>query len=168
VYFEMIQQFHKVLGNLEAILLKANHHAEKRSFDANNFLGMRLTPDMFPLMRQIQIATDTAKSAAAALAGKEAPKYEDNETTLTQLGERIRSTRAYLVGLSAADFAGADTRKIKLASTPGKAMRAGEYMLQRAVPNFYFHVTTAYGLLRQGGVDLGKKDFLGELPVIDL
>ncbi|HYX39595.1 MAG TPA: DUF1993 domain-containing protein [Oligoflexus sp.] len=168
MYFEMIQQFHKVLGGLEAILVKASHHAERRSFDANNFLGMRLTPDMFPLARQIQIATDTAKAAAAGLSGKEPPQYEDNETTLTQFCERIRTTRTYLAGFKAADFTGADERKIKLPSTPGKGMRGRDYMLQRAIPNFYFHVTTAYGLLRQGGVDLGKKDFLGELPVIDL
>jgi hypothetical protein len=168
MYFEMIQQFHKVLGNLEAILMKANHHAERRSFDANNFLGMRLTPDMFPLIRQIQIATDTAKAAAAGLMGKEVPRYEDNETTLTQLIERIRATRVYLDSFKATDFAAAESRKIKLPNTPGKAMRAPEYMMERAIPNFYFHVTTAYALLRQGGVDLGKKDFLGELPVVDL
>jgi hypothetical protein len=168
MYFEMIQQFDKVLGNLEAILLKVIQHAERKSFDANNFMGMRLTPDMFPFGRQIQIATDTAKAAAAGLVGKEAPKYEDNETTLTQLVERIRSTRTYLAGFKAQDFATAADRKIKIPSAPGKGMRAGEYMLQRAMPNFYFHVTTAYALLRQGGVDLGKKDFLGELAVIDM
>jgi hypothetical protein len=168
MYFEMIQQFNRMLGNLEVFLAKTIHHAERRSFDVNNFLGMRLTPDMFPLIRQIQIATDTAKAAAAGLTGKEMPKYEDNETTLTQLQERLHSTRAYLDSCKATDFAGAETRKIKLPNVPGKAMGAPEYMLQRAIPNFYFHVTTAYGLLRQGGVDLGKKDFLGELPVIDL
>jgi hypothetical protein len=168
MYFEMIQQFNKMLGNLEAILAKTIHHAERRSFDVNNFLGMRLTPDMFPLIRQIQIATDTAKAAAAGLAGKEMPQYEDNETTLTQIVDRLHSTRTYLGSFKATDFAGAEARKIKLPNAPGKAMRASEYMLQRAIPNFYFHVATAYGLLRQGGVDLGKKDFLGELPVIDL
>ncbi len=168
MYFEMIQQFQKVLANLEAILAKAGLHAERRSFDANNFLGMRLTPDMFPLIRQIQIATDTAKAAAAGLAGQEAPKYEDNETTLSQLSERIRSTRTYLGSFKASDFAAAESRKIKLPNTPGKGMRAPEFLVQRALPNFYFHVTTAYALLRQGGVELGKKDFLGELPVVDL
>ncbi|WP_141732315.1 DUF1993 domain-containing protein [Oligoflexus tunisiensis] len=168
MYFETIQQFQKVLGNLEAILVKAKHHADRRGFDANNFLGMRLTPDMFPLVRQIQIATDTAKATAAGLAGKEAPLYEDNETTLTQLIERVRSTRAFLQGFKANDFAGVEARKVKVPSTPGKAMRAPDYVMQRAVPNFYFHVTTAYALLRQGGVDLGKKDFLGDLPMIDL
>lgn len=168
MYFATIQQFHKVLGNLEAILEKAMHHAEKRSFDANNFVGMRLTPDMFPLSRQIQIATDFVRNSAASLAGKEAPKMEDNETTLTQLRDRIRNTRTYLATFKEADFAAAAERKIKVPNPPGQAMMAEVHLIQRVIPNFYFHVTTAYALLRQGGVDIGKADYLGTAPTVKL
>ncbi|MCX6128571.1 MAG: DUF1993 domain-containing protein [Proteobacteria bacterium] len=168
MYFETIQQFNKVLGNLEKILDKAVLHAERKNFDVNNFVGLRLSPDMFPLSRQIQIATDAAKTAASSLAGKEAPKFDDNETTIAQLRERISKTRTLLASFKASDYVGAGERVIKMSNPAGKGMKAEDALLQRAVPNFYFHVMTTYALLRMGGVDIGKKDYLGDLPMFDV
>ena len=168
MYFETIQQFNKVLGNLDKILEKAVHHAERKNFDVNNFVGLRLSPDMFPLNRQIQIATDAAKTIAATLAGKDVPKFEDNETTITQLRERLTKTRSFLSSLKVGDFVGAGERTVKMTNPAGKGMKAEDALLMRAVPNFYFHVMTVYSLLRMGGVDIGKKDYLGELPMFEV
>jgi hypothetical protein len=169
MYYKAIQQFSRTLRNLDAILGKADAYAKARKFDANNFLTARLAPDMLPFVNQIRIACDHAKSAAQALSGKELPKHEDNEATFEELRGRIAKCLAVLDGLTEADFAATKPDAIvKMPNRPGKGMRADEYLWRRQVPNFYFHVTTAYDLLRKGGVDIGKADFLGQLDVVDL
>lgn len=168
MFFEVISQFNKTLGNLDAILTKAEKHAEARKFSPDNYLTARLAPDMLPFTAQIRIACDNAKGAAATMAGKVPPKHEDNEMTFADLHERIRKCRDYLAAFSAEDFAQTTAATIVPVAYPlGKAMYAQEALLSRYVPNFYFHVTTAYDLLRTNGVELGKSDYLGELNLLD-
>jgi hypothetical protein len=167
--FQAIQQFAVTLRNLDAVLAKAEAHAKARNFDVNNFLTARLAPDMLTFVRQIRIACDHAKSAAQALSGKEMPKHEDSEASFEDLHGRIAKCLALLDGLSAADFAATKPDAIvKMPNRPGKGMRAADYLWRRQIPNFYFHVTTAYALLRAGGVEIGKNDFLGPLDIVDL
>jgi hypothetical protein len=169
MFYEPIQQFSRSLRNLDAVLGKAEAYAKSRKFEVNNFLTARLAPDMLPFVVQVRIACDHAKSAAQALSGKELPKHEDNEATFEDLHGRIAKCLAVLDGLTAADFAAtkADTI-IKMPNRPGKGMRADEYLWRRQIPNFYFHLTTAYALLRAGGVEIGKNDYLGPLDVKDI
>jgi hypothetical protein len=168
MYYLTIRQFMRTLKNLDAILAKAEAHAEARKFDVNNFFEARLFPDMLPFSVQVRIACDTAKGTAANLAGKEAPKHEDTETTVAELRGRIGKCLAYLETLTAKDFERTtpDTL-IKLPNRPGKALRANEYLFARQIPNFYFHATTSYDILRKGGVEIGKSDYLGPLDFID-
>jgi uncharacterized protein len=169
MYIAVIHQFVRTLRALDAILVKAAQHAEARKFDPNNFCTARIAPDMLPFTRQIQIACDAAKRIAAALSGKDAPVYTDSETTLEQLRERIAKTVAYLETFTADDFAKVTPETlVPLPNNPARALLAPDALLARAVPNFYFHVTTAYALLRAGGVDVGKRDFLGDLPLVDV
>jgi hypothetical protein len=168
MYYQIVRQFALTLKNLDAILIKAEQHAEARGFDANNFLSARLAPDMLPLMAQVRIACDNAKSAAANLARREVPRHEDNEKTFEELHGRIAKVLAYLDGFKEADFAETTgDAKISIPYPPGKFMRAIDYVTGRQLPNFYFHVVTAYDILRQGGVDLGKADYLGAIPLLD-
>jgi uncharacterized protein len=168
MYYLAIRQFAHTLKNLDAILGKAVSHAEARKFDVNNFCTVRLFPDMLPFTAQIRIATDMAKAAAASLSGKEAPKFEDTETTIEQLRARIGRCVAYLDGFSASDFEKVTAKTvIKVAFPAGKALNANEYLFGRQIPNFFFHAATAYNLLRQGGVEVGKGDFLGSLNYLD-
>jgi uncharacterized protein len=169
MYYTAIQQFARTLRNLDAILVKAEAYAKARGFNADNFLTARLAPDMLPFANQIRIACDTAKGAAQALSGKELPKHEDNEATFAELRGRIAKCLGVLEGVSAADFASTKPDAvIKMPNRPGKGMKADEYLWHRQIPNFYFHVTTAYALLRKGGVEIGKTDFLGPLDIVDL
>jgi uncharacterized protein len=165
-YYLAIRQQARSLRTLDAVLDKAMKHAEARKFDVNNFISARLYPDMLPFVAQVRIACDVAKATAANMANKEAPKHEDNETTFAELRARIAKCVAYLDTFTAADFARVtpDT-VVKLPNRPGKALLADEYLMARQLPNFYFHVTTAYDLLRHGGVELGKSDYLGQLDV---
>jgi len=150
-----------MLKNLSAILSKAQSHVEARKIDPAAFLASRLYPDMLPFVAQIQIASDTAKGAAARLAGVEIPKFEDNETTFAELQARIDKTIAFLDSLPEAQFEGAESRRITLPlRTRTMEFSGAEYLTTWALPNFYFHVTTAYALLRHGGVEIGKTDFL--------
>lgn len=168
MYHLAIRQFARTLKNLDAIIGKAVAYAETRKFDVNNFVGERLFPDMLPFAAQVRIATDMAKAAAANLSGKEAPKFEDNEKTVEELRARIRKCISYLEGFSAADFEKVSPKTvIKVPFPQGKALYADEYLLGRQIPNFFFHVATAYNLLRQGGVDIGKLDFIGSLDLLD-
>jgi hypothetical protein len=159
----------RTLKNLDAILDKAMKQAEARKYDVNNFCAARLFPDMLPFVAQVRIACDHAKSAAANLAGKEPPRHEDNETTVAELRGRIAKCLAYLDTLTASDFEKTkpDTL-IRLPNRPGKAIPADEYLLARQIPHFFFHVTTAYDLLRHGGIEIGKADLLGPLGFIDV
>ena len=155
--------FTRTLGAMLGWLDKAQAHAEARKFDVNNFLGLRLAPDMLPLTRQIQIATDGVKGCVARLAGQEVPKWEDDEATLDALRARIRKTLAYLDSFTAAQIDGSERRQIELPTRSGEPRRFNgeDYLKHFVLPNFFFHSTMTYALLRHGGVDIGKTDFLG-------
>jgi len=168
MYADLIRQFQKTLGNLDAILVKAQEHAELRGFPVDNFMHQRLAPDMLPFWRQVTIACDVVKAAVAAYAQVEAPKFEDNEATVAQLRERIAKTLAFVASVPAERYAHTTAQTaIKIPFPPGKALHAPDYALSRSVPNFFFHVSMAYAILRQGGLPIGKGDFLGHLPVFD-
>lgn len=150
-----------MLENLDRWLEKATAFATAKKFDVNNMLTQRLAVDQYPLLNQIQSSCDNAKFAAARLSGKEAPKHPDTETTVEQLRVRIKSVAEYLGGFTARDFDGAAERDIELAYMPGKVFKAAEWYVDMGLPNFYFHVTTAYAILRHNGVDVGKIDYIG-------
>jgi uncharacterized protein len=153
--------FSKMLPNLNGILAKAEADAEARKIDPQVFLQARLAPDMLPLTAQIQIATDTAKGAMARLAGVEMPRWPDDEQSFAELRARIDKAIDYVASFSAEQFDGAETRAIEL-KFPNVTLNftGREYLFNFVVPNFYFHVTTAYGILRHNGVALGKPDYL--------
>jgi hypothetical protein len=150
------------LGAMLGWLDKARAHAEARKFDPNNYVGLRLAPDMLPFKSQILIACDMVKGCAARLAGQEVPVWEDNEATLDDLAARVRRTIEYVGGFTAAQIDGSDAREIVLPTRTGDPRRfSGEaYLKGFVLPNFYFHSAMTYGLLRHAGVELGKKDFL--------
>ncbi|WP_348731567.1 DUF1993 domain-containing protein [Rheinheimera texasensis] len=166
IYQLTVPQFHKMLDNLSAILQKAAAYADSKKFDVSVLLNSRLAPDQFALIRQVQIACDTAKLGVARLTGTvdQAPKHADDEATLEQLQQRIRDTQAYLATFSAADFANAATQVITQPRWEGKTLSGEEFLVQHVLPNFYFHITTTYAILRHNGVDVGKKDYLGPMP----
>ncbi len=151
------------LTNLKAILGKAEAHAAQKQVEPSVFVNSRLFPDMLPLNRQVHIATDTAKGCAARLAGVEAPKFEDVEVTFDELCARIDKTIAYLNEFTAAQIDGTEEREIVLKMRTGPIQFTGvNYLLYFVLPNFYFHLTTAYDILRHNGVEIGKFDFLGK------
>jgi len=155
--------FEQMLSNMLAWLDKAEAHAKAKKFDPNNFVGVRLTPDMLPFSRQIQIASDAAKGCLSRLAAVEAPKWADDEKTLDELRARIQKTIDYVRSFSPAKLEGSETREITLPRPDGALTVNGETFLKRlSLPNFLFHATMTYALLRQGGVELGKMDFLGK------
>jgi len=164
LYEMTIPQFKKGLHNLSKILDKGVAAAEAKKYEVGVLLNSRLAPDQFNLIRQVQIACDTAKLAAHRLTGKPAPVNEDNETTLSELKSRIDSTLSYLDGFAPADFKGAEEKKITTPRWEGKWLTGVELVQHHVMPNFYFHLTTAYAILRHNGVDVGKKDYLGEMP----
>ena len=153
----------KILGNLESIVDKAIAHAAARKIDDAAFVEARLFPDMFTLARQIRVATDMSKGAGARLAGIEIPKFEDNEKTLAELKARLRKAIDFLKTLTPAQIDGTEDKVITL-TVGGNTMTFNglDYLLYWVLPNFYFHVTTTYNLLRHGGVEIGKMDFLGK------
>jgi hypothetical protein len=156
--------FVRMLTNLDAILDKAAAFAAARKIDPLVLVNARLFPDMYPLTPQIQIAGDHAKGAVARLTGGEAPKYEDNETTLDDLKARIAKTVAYVKTFRPEQFEGAETRTITLKIRGEERSFDGTTYLGRiALPNFFFHVTTAYAILRHNGVEIGKRDYIGPL-----
>jgi uncharacterized protein len=161
MYIQTFVQFRKQLGQLDKWLVTASEYAKSRNFDPNVFLSLRLAPDQFPLARQVQIACDTVKVAVAYLIDKPAQAQEDNETNIEQLQARIRSITTLLDGLSAKDFEGAATRVVSQPRWKGEWMTGEDYFIQHAVPNFYFHLTTTYAILRHNGVSVGKRDYLG-------
>jgi len=167
LYEASIPQFKKILLAVDKWLEKATEHAGKKSFEPAVFLTARLAPDQFPLLRQIQAACDAAKSCVARLTGREPPSHPDTEQTMEEIRKRIATVVAYLDTFKAADFAGAETRRIGLHFLPGKLIVGRDYLTELALPNFYFHATTAYSILRHNGVELGKGDFLGGLTLID-
>jgi hypothetical protein len=163
IHSASVPVFVRVLGSMLSWLDKAQAHAEARKFDPNNYLSLRLAPDMLPFTKQIQIASDMIKGCVARLAGQEAPAWEDNEATLDDLRARIRKTIDYVQSVPAALIEGSDDRAISLPTRTGEPRRfTGEsYLTQFVLPNVYFHATTTYALLRNAGVELGKRDFLG-------
>jgi uncharacterized protein len=162
MYEASVPVFVRMLNNLAAILEKAAAHAEAKKIDPAVFCQGRLFPDMFPLTRQVQIATDAAKGAAARLAQVDVPAYEDNEANFAELVQRCRKTVAFLETLKPGQFEGAEDRTVTWKTrTAEKSMQGMPYLLNHVTPNLYFHVTTAYGILRHNGVELGKQDFLG-------
>ena len=164
---QSVSQFLLVLRNMDGWLEKATAYATQKSFEPDNFVNLRLAPDQFTLTRQIQSACDTAKFTAARLAGKEAPSHPDTEKTLAELRERVNKCTSYLESLGAADFAGAEERRISAQWMQGKWLSGADYLVRFGIPNFYFHVTTTYAILRHNGVDVGKRDFLGPVDLKD-
>lgn len=164
IHDAVIPQFIKILSNLDAMFVKALAHAEAKKFDPEILLQARLAPDQFALMRQVQIACDTAKLGAAQLTGKAAPSHDDSEKTITELRRRIAETISYLSDFTVADFEGVETRVISRPRWEDKTVTGAQFAHHHVIPNFYFHVTTAYALLRHNGVDVGKKDYLGPMP----
>ena len=154
--------FIRMLGNLSSILDKATAHAEAKKIDPAIFINARLAPDMYPLSRQIKIATDMAKGCAARLAGIEVPSYEDNESTFPDLQARIAKTVTFLQSVSAEQINGSEERKVTLKLRDKEISFLGQpYLLNFVLPNFYFHITTAYAILRHNGLEIGKMDFVG-------
>ncbi len=163
IFDASIPVFKQMLGAMRDILAKADAHAAAKKIDPNALLQARLFPDMFPLLRQVQVATDFAKSVSARLAGVEVPKVEDNEQTFADLQARIATVLAFIGGLDAAKFADAATREIVTqAGTPKEKRFTGQsYLFNYGLPQFFFHTTTVYALLRHNGVEVGKKDYIG-------
>jgi uncharacterized protein len=162
MYTLSVPVFKRMLGNLSAILEKAAAHAQQRGVDPAVLLASRLFPDMFPLTRQVQLACDFAKGAASRLAGQQPPKYEDNEASFQQLRARIERTIAFVDSIRPEQIDGSEQRQIELqlGGTTRRFDGLG-YLAHVALPNFYFHVATAYAILRHNGVELGKRDFVG-------
>jgi hypothetical protein len=153
-----------MLDNLKGILAKGAAHAEARKIDPAVLIGARLYPDMFPLSRQVQIATDQAKGGPARLAGLDPPRYEDNESTFTELVARVERTSAFVQTLRPEQIDGSEERPITLVAGGRTLNFVGlPYLLSFVMPNLYFHATTAYNILRHNGVELGKMDFLGRI-----
>jgi hypothetical protein len=161
MYQASVPVFVRLLKNLSAILGKGQTHAQARKIAANVLPASRLIADMFPLSRQVQIATDHVKGATARLAGVDIPKYEDNEQTIEELQARIAKTIAFVETFTAAQIDGSEERDIVLSLSSGEIrFKGANYLLEFALPNFYFHLVTAYDILRQNGVEIGKRDFL--------
>jgi uncharacterized protein len=162
LYAPTVPVFVQFLDALTGILRKAEAHAEAKKIAPDVILGLRLSPDMFALTRQVQIACDFAKNTCGRLAEAELPKFPDEEKTFADLYARIESTKAYVTGLPKAAFEGAETRAITF-PIGGKphAMQGDDYLSHFALPNFYFHLSAVYMILRANGVDLGKGDFIG-------
>jgi hypothetical protein len=161
-YTMSVGVFTKMLTNLSGILDKAAAFCEQRKVDPTVLLNARLFPDMFPLTRQVQLASDFAKGATSRLAGQEPPKWEDNEASFAELKARIARTIEFVQGFKPGQFDGSDERDVTL-TIRGESIKVkgAPYLAHMATPNFYFHVTTAYAILRANGVELGKRDFIG-------
>lgn len=162
MYQASVPVFIRMLGNLAGILEKAAEHCAARKIDPAALIHFRLYPDMFDFARQVQVACDHARNGAARLAGVEAPELEKTEQSFAELIERVRKTIAYLETLRPEQFDGAETREVAIKRGETTLTHAGlDYLLNRVLPNFYFHVTTAYDILRHNGVELGKRDYIG-------
>ncbi len=163
MYNASIPVFQQMLKALSEVLTKAEAHAADKHFDPEVLLQARLFPDMFPLLRQVQIAADFAKSVPARLAGVEVPAYEDSEQSFADLQARLTKTLTFLAGLSAAQIDGSEALEVVLRpGTPKEKKLSGQtYLLGYGLPQFFFHVTTAYDILRHNGVEIGKRDFMG-------
>lgn len=163
VVYPVLLQMRKMLNNLDAWLAKGAEHAKSKAIEPDVLMNCRLIADMFPLLRQVQASCDTAKFAAAYLSGTEPPKHPDTEQTMAEARARIQTCVSYLDSLKESDFADAASRWISPKFAPDKEIAGLDYLMEMAIPNFYFHITTAYDILRHNGVDVGKRDFIGGL-----
>jgi len=162
MYQASVPRFVNILGNLSNILDKAQAHVDAKKLDAATLTGYRLFPDMLPMTSQVQIACDTAKGVVARLAGVQIPVYEDNEKTLADLKARIAKTIAFIQTMTPGQIDGTEDKEIVIKRGDKETRYKGmQFLLGHAVPNFYFHVTTAYDILRHNGIEIGKRDYLG-------
>ena len=163
MYAASVPVFRQVLNSLSDILTKVEQHAAERKIDPSAYLQARLYPDMFPLIRQVQIAADFAKGACARLAGVDVPKYEDTETSFANLRARLARTVAFIESLPKQQIDGSETREIQTSVGPNSKTFTGQaYLTHYALPQFMFHATTTYNILRHNGVEIGKRDFMGK------
>jgi hypothetical protein len=168
LYTYTVPIFIKSLGGLKAVLSKAEAHGREAGIAEADFLADRLAPDMFPLVKQVQVACDNAKGATARLAGIEAPKFEDTETTFSELQARIDKTIDFLKSVPEGAFEDAATRQIVLPYVPDKYMTGFDYVREYVLPNFFFHLVTAYALVRKNGAPIGKADYANNPTFNDL
>ena len=164
LYDATVPIFTKLLSNVNTWLDKAAAHADARKYDADILVNARLVPDQYPFVRQIQAACDQAKFTVAKLAGKEPPAHPDTEKTIAEIRQRIRTVLDYMATFNREEFNGAEERACSHAWMGGKSLRGGDYLDHFALPNFHFHLTTAYDILRHNGVDVGKMDYIVDLP----
>jgi uncharacterized protein len=166
LYTLTVPAFERSLNALLAVLAKAGAHAEARKFDANNYVGLRLAPDQFSLVRQVQSTCDHAKNTVYRLAGQEPPRVEDKETTFAELSARIEMTLSLLKSVDKAAIDAGAEREIAFPIGPSRKVKmpGPSYLANFALPNFYFHLTTAFDILRAAGVEIGKRDFIGNPP----
>jgi hypothetical protein len=168
MYAQIIAQCARSLKTVETLLDKAERQAAEGGFDVAVLLTGRLAPDMKDLIYQVQSACDYVKAGAAWLSGQTPPRHEDNERTVGDLRARVRKTVAFVENVTAAQYTGASERKVGLSwAPPGKVLGGEDYLLQMTVPNTYFHIAMAYAILRQGGTDVGKMDFLNPIDWVD-
>jgi uncharacterized protein len=169
--YPFVLEMKTMLSNLDRWLGAAAEHAKSKNTDPDALVGARLALDQYPLVKQVQSACDAAKFAASRLSGKEAPAHADDEQTFEQVRARVTKVTEYLATFSAKDFEGAESRKVALPFMPGgnKGAIGIDYLVRFAQPNFFFHVAHAYAILRHNGVNIGKRDYIGEMPpLLDL
>ena len=166
MYYPVVQQCVASLDSVHGWLDKAEQFAKDKKFDVGVLLNGRLAADQKPFIYQLQSACDYVKGAAAWLSGQAPPKHPDTETTVAELHERIRKTVAFARSVPESQYAGAAARKMSFSWAPGKQMGGDDYLLQMTIPNVYFHLATAYSVLRHNGVDVGKMDFLGAINLV--
>ncbi len=165
MYQASVPTFTQMLGALSGVLDKAQAHAVAKKFDPAVLLSARLAPDMLPFSRQVQLASDFAKGATARLAAAEVPSWQDGEKTFAELQERIRKTLDFVQSFKPAQIDGSEDRDVKISIAGQPVVFKGQpYLFGFVLPNFYFHATTAYAILRHNGVELGKRDFVGRVP----
>ncbi|MFI5297163.1 MAG: DUF1993 family protein [Polyangiales bacterium] len=166
--FDVITEFKKMLTNLDACIEIALAHAKAKSFEPSVLVNARLAPDMYPFVKQVQSCCDSAKFAAARLAGKDPPVHPDTEQTVDELRARLKTVVTYLEGFKDSDFNGFEKRMVALPFMAGKGVLGSDYLNELAIPNFYFHVTTAYAILRHNGAPVGKMNYIGSMNLKDL
>jgi hypothetical protein len=167
MYYQLVKQCTQSLKNLEACLDKAEQFAQSKKFDVGVLMTARLAPDMKNFIYQVQSASDYVKGAAAWLSGQTPPRHEDNEKTIDELRQRIRKTVVFADSVPEAQYASAPERRVTMSWMPGKVLTGQDYALQMTMPNVYFHLSMAYAILRNNGVDVGKTDFLGPINFVD-
>ena len=167
IYESATTQFSQILKNLLSWMEKANAYADHKKFDVAVLMESRLAPDQYNFIRQVQIACDAAKGAAARLAGQEPPKHEDNEKTYAEVRARVQKTIDFINSVKPDQMKDADAKRVSLPFMQGRSMAGDTFLRQIATPNFYFHIVTAYAILRHNGVDLGKMDFIAHVDFVD-